>query len=158
MTDYRDHHATIFVTPEAAGPVEAARQEWDPVMARQIAAHVTLAYLQEAPIVDLLVERLAIAAATTEPFRLRLGAFAYFGAPEKGVCIDAEDIDGGYRKIREELLRPPFHPAAFQPHVTVVHPRTSERGRDFWDNGRYQRQDQTFTTEELGGDHLMQEA
>ncbi|HUG38527.1 MAG TPA: hypothetical protein VML54_16330, partial [Candidatus Limnocylindrales bacterium] len=39
----RDHHATIFVAPEAASAIEAARRAWDPGMAAQIAAHVTLA-------------------------------------------------------------------------------------------------------------------
>ena len=72
MTDDRDHHATIFVPPDVARPVEAARREWDPVMAAQIAAH-----------------------------------------------------------------------------VTVVHPRTSRRGRDFWDRGRCRTPDEEFTPTEL---------
>ena len=57
MTEYRNHHATIFVAPRAAEPIEAVRRAWDPIMATQIAAHVTLAYSQEAPIIDLLVAR-----------------------------------------------------------------------------------------------------
>jgi hypothetical protein len=55
--DYLDHHATILVAWEVAGPIEAGRQDWDPGMAARIAAHVTVAYPQEAPISDLLVER-----------------------------------------------------------------------------------------------------
>jgi hypothetical protein len=55
MTDCRDHHATIFVASEAARLIEAARREWDPVVAAQLAAHITLAYPQEAPIIDLLI-------------------------------------------------------------------------------------------------------
>src|SRR5438445_11019611 len=49
MADYRDHHGTIFLPPEVAGSIEAARREWDPDMANRIAAHVTLVYPQEAP-------------------------------------------------------------------------------------------------------------
>jgi hypothetical protein len=48
MTEYRDHHAMIFVTPDAAGPLESMRREWDPDMAAVIAAHVTLVYPHEA--------------------------------------------------------------------------------------------------------------
>jgi hypothetical protein len=48
--DYLDHHATILVAWEVAGPIEAGRQDWDPGMAARIAAHVTVAYPQEAPI------------------------------------------------------------------------------------------------------------
>ena len=117
-------------------------------MAAQIAAHVTLVYPRDAPIVELLVERVRAASSTIPPFRLRLGEISCFERPERGVSIDVEDIDGGYRTIRESVLRPPLHPVAFPPHVTVVHPRTSRRGRDFWDYGRYQRRDQEFTAEE----------
>src|SRR5207237_5168975 len=39
--------ATIFLPPPVAQPVEAVRQEWDPAMADQIAAHVTVAYPSE---------------------------------------------------------------------------------------------------------------
>ena len=77
--EYRDHHATIFVAPAIVGPIEAVRREWDPAMAAQIAAHVTVAYPQEAPISDPLVERLRAASAGIPPFRLRLGHVATFG-------------------------------------------------------------------------------
>lgn len=149
MTEYRDHHATIFVAPAIAGPIEAARREWDPAMAAQIAAHVTVAYPQEAPISDLLVQRVRAASAGLPPFRLRLGHVATFERPEDGVYVTVEDIDGGYRKLREEVLRPPFHGVAFPPHVTLVHPRTSGRGRDFRDSGWSGRGDEEFMTQEV---------
>jgi 2'-5' RNA ligase len=147
--EYRDHHATIFVAPAIAGPIEAVRREWDPAMAAQIAAHVTVAYPQEAPISDLLVERVRAASAGIPPFRLRLGRVATFGSPEDGVFVTVEDMDGGYRKIREEVLRPPFHGVAFPPHVTLVHPRTSGRGRDFRDSGWSPRGDEEFMAQEV---------
>jgi len=149
MTTYRNHHATIFVAPEIAEPIEAIRQQWDPVMAAQIGAHITLAYPQEAPIVDLLVARLRIESRQTSPFRLRLGALAYFERPEDGVSIEVQDSDGDYRRLRQHLLRPPFQRIVFPLHVTLIHPRTSARGRDFWEHGRYQPHDQEFIVAEV---------
>jgi hypothetical protein len=147
--NYRNHHATIFVPLEIAEPIEAVRQEWDPLMAAQIRAHVTLAYPQEAPLADLLVARLRAASNHTAPFRLRLGALAYFERPEEGVYIEMHDIDHDYRRLRQHLLCPPFQPIAFPPHVTLIHPRTSARGRDFWNHARYQPDEQEFSVAEL---------
>ena len=133
MADLSSHHATIFVAPGAAERIEAVRRTWDPIMVTQIAAHVTLVYPREAPMVDLLVERVHAASAVTAPFRLRLGGVAYFGRPEDGIYVEVADIDGGFRKLRESVLHPPFDPIEFPPHVTLIHPRTSSRGRAFWD-------------------------
>jgi hypothetical protein len=149
MADYRDHHATIFVAPEVAGPIEAARQDWDPDMAARIAAHVTVAYPHEAPVSDLLVERVREASKNVRPFRLRLGSIGCFEDPEGGVYVNVEDLDGGYRKMRDEVLRPPFHGIAYPLHVTLIHPQTSRRGREFWDSGSYQRRGQDFTVGEV---------
>jgi len=118
-------------------------------MAAQVAAHVTLVYPREAPNVDLLVERVRAASAAIPRFRLRLGGIACFERPEAGVYIEVEDVDGGYREMREQVLRPPFHPIEIPPHVTVIHPRTSRRGREFWDNGRYEGREQEFTAGEV---------
>jgi hypothetical protein len=149
MTSLRDHHATIFVAPEVATFIEAARRAWDPDMADQIAAHVTVVYPREAPGADLLVERVRAACSAFPPFRLRLGALACFERPEGGVYLSVEDVDGGYRTLRTEVLRPPFQPGAIPPHVTLVHPRTSSRGREFWDRGRYQTREREFTAREV---------
>jgi 2'-5' RNA ligase len=149
MNSYRNHHATIFVAPEIAEPIEAIRQQWDPVMANQIAAHITLIYPQEAPLVDLLVARVQAASRQTRPFRLRLGALAYFERPQDGVYIEVEDVDGDYHRLREQVLRPPFQPITFPPHVTLIHPRTSPHGCDFWDHARYQQYDQEFHVTEI---------
>ncbi len=83
------HHATIFLPPDVAGPIEEARRRWDPVMAAQIAAHVTLAYPREAPSRDL------------------------------------------------------------PPHVTIVHPRTSTRGRECWESGTFELRECEFTVEDV---------
>ena len=149
MGHYRDHHATIFVAPGVAGPIEATRRRWDPHMATQIAAHVTLADPHEAPILDLLFQRVRESSRRCRPFRLRLGGLACFDRPEDGVYVTVEDPDGGYRKLRDELLRPPFQGIARSPHVTLVHPRTSSRGRELWDRGVYEEQGPEFTAEEV---------
>jgi 2'-5' RNA ligase len=149
MPGYHNHHATIFVPPAVAEPIEAVRRAWDPVMAAQIAAHVTLAYPQEAPLADLLVERVRTASAETAAFRLRLGEPAYFGCPEDGVYVEVEDVDGEHRRMRERVLRPPFRPIGFPPHVTLIHPRTSARGRTFWEQCQYQSRDREFTVAEV---------
>jgi len=127
----------------------ADRRERDPMMAARIGAHITVVYPEEAPDVDLLVERVRAARPTVPPFRLRLGGTACFERAKSGVYLDVDDLDGGYRKLREDVLRPPFHPVAFPPHVTIVHPRTSPRGRDFWDTGGYRREAQEFTAAEV---------
>jgi GNAT superfamily N-acetyltransferase len=145
----RDYHATIFVPSEAARPIEAARRAWDPDMAAQIAAHVTVAYPREAPDADLLVERARAAAAAVTPFRLGLGALACFGRPEDGVYVAVEDADGGVGRLRDALLGPPFHRGDLTPHVTLVHPRTSRRGRELWEGRAYEPRPCEFTAREL---------
>ena len=127
MTDLRDVHATIFVAQAIAGPIEAARRDWDPLMAARIAAHVTLVYPEEAPNCDLLLDRIRGACSITPPFRLRLGELRPFEGRDRGVYVSVDDIDGGFHTMREQVLRPPFSRLAFRPHVTVMHPRTSRR-------------------------------
>jgi hypothetical protein len=43
------HHATAFLGPPADHAVAELRRTWDPEMARQIAAHVTLIYPEAIP-------------------------------------------------------------------------------------------------------------
>jgi GNAT superfamily N-acetyltransferase len=142
-------HATIFLPPGVAGPVEAARRRWDPDMAAQIAAHVTLVYPHEVPSPDRLVERVRTAAAAVAPFRLRLGGLACLEHPENGVYLAVEDVDGGYRALRDAVLGPPFRPAVVPPHVTLVHPRTSRRGRELWDSGADRHHEGEFTADQV---------
>jgi GNAT superfamily N-acetyltransferase len=134
-TDLRDHHVTIFLPAEIAGPIEAVRRRWDPAMAAQIAAHVTLVYPREAPAAGLLVERLRQASPATPPFRLRLGDLGHDGGPD-GAYLRVEDLDGGYAALRGRVLGPPFQPEAFPAHLTLLHPRTSRQAREFRDARR----------------------
>jgi 2'-5' RNA ligase len=148
MPPHREHHVTLFLPREVAEPIEAMRREWDPVMAAQIAAHVTVVYPEEAPLGDLLVERLRAASPATLPFRLRLAGVGCFQAPEGGVYVGVEHLDGGYRELRDSVLRPPFRASAFAPPITLVHPRTSPRGRELWERGPHPPQDLVFTATE----------
>jgi 2'-5' RNA ligase len=135
VTEVRDHHATILLAGAAVERIEAVRRRWDPVMAAQIEAHVTLVYPREAPDVGLLLERLADACAGTRPFALRLGELGCFGRPEGGVYVGVEDPDGACGRLRAAVLRSPFQSVSFPLHVTLVHPRTSPRGRELWERG-----------------------
>jgi 2'-5' RNA ligase len=119
-------------------------------MAAQIAAHTTLVYPHEAPSADLLIERLGDAASVTPPFRLRLRrGELHHSANHDAVWVPLEDVDGGHAALRERLLRPPFRPAGFPPHVTLVHPRTSSRGRELWTADRDWHHEAEFVIREV---------
>src|SRR5262249_29507617 len=135
--------------PDVVGPIEAARRQWDPVMAAQIAAHVTLAYPREAPRRDLLVERLREVSRGGAPFKLRLGRLRYRDRPAAGVHVEGADLDGGHARMRLAVLRPPFRLYAHPPHVTIVHPRTSARGRECWESGAFEPGAAEFTVEHV---------
>ncbi len=51
--------------------------------------------------------------------------------------------------MREALLRPPFLATTYPPHVTIVHPRTSDRGRECWESGPYRPDESVFTVAEV---------
>jgi 2'-5' RNA ligase len=123
-------HATAFVDSAVASALEALRAEWDPAMAEQIAAHVTIAYPAEVPALAELVERLRFAADVIRPFRLRLGAVTYFG-PDDGVAVDVDDVDGGWVLAREVVVGS-SQAVDIRPHVTIVHPRTTNRAPEAW--------------------------
>jgi 2'-5' RNA ligase superfamily len=125
-------HATAFLDARHSGPVERLRTYWDPAMSRQIAAHVTLIYPEEVPAgADL--EQLAVAGAgATAAFTIALGPVFYVSSPANGVFFRVRDLDGGISKFRTAAV-PPSHMIDFPPHVTIVHPSTSDRGRQAWD-------------------------
>ena len=114
------------------GPVEDLRARWDPVMARQIAAHVTLIYPEEIPASTDLGQLAVTAAASTAPFTIALGPAFHVGSPADGVFFHVHDLDGGIGLFRATAV-PPDRMIDFPPHVTIVHPRTSDRGHQAWD-------------------------
>jgi 8-oxo-dGTP diphosphatase len=124
-------HATVLLGAGAEA-VDALRQKWDPAMAGQIAPHVTVAYPSEADGIDDLLNRASSAAQQVAPFRLRFGRLAHAGSREAWVFFEVEDVDGGWSQLRRLIVRPDRLRADVSPHVTVVHPRTTNRGDAAW--------------------------
>lgn len=124
----------MFVPPSVSEQIELARGRWDPVMASQIAAHVTVVYPVECPDAAMLSERLTRACRRISPFELRIqGGLGCFGGPDKGVFLPVADVDGGWAALRASILQSPCAPLGdLAPHITLVHPRTSSRGADLW--------------------------
>jgi hypothetical protein len=131
MNTLTRHHVTAFVDPVVSEPVEQLRHRWDPQMARQITAHVTVIYPEEIADPATLQERAAAAAATTPPFDLQTGPAFYHGSPSSGVFLQVGDLDGGLRAFRTAVV-PPGNAISFPPHITIVHPRTSALGEQAW--------------------------
>ena len=111
--------------------MEELRSKWDPRMARQIAAHITLIYPEEIPDPTELDEVAEIAVASTRPFNIVLGPAFYVGSPADGVFFRVHDIDGCIGSFRARTV-PPARAIDFPPHVTIVHPRTSCLGKQAW--------------------------
>jgi hypothetical protein len=133
------HQVTAFLPEPVAGLVDEVRSVWDPELARRIAAHVTLVH--DASPLALTIERLRRAAVDVAAFRLELGAATRWEADESGIYLDVRDLDGGIRSLREHVMLPPLREPAgieYEPHVTIVHPRTvaPARRREAWDRLR----------------------
>lgn len=129
--DLLRQHATVFVDCDVSGPVEVLRIKWDPVMASQIDAHFTLIYPDEVSGAEDLERRTALAAVKTAPFLVLLGEAFYVGTPAEGVFIHVHDEGGAIGEFRS-LVNPPGRVVDFPPHVTIVHPRSSDRGEEAW--------------------------
>jgi hypothetical protein len=79
------HHATAFLSPRSSQKVEELRRTWDPAMAQQIAAHITLIYPEEIADPAELIVQATRAAASTAPFSITVGAPIHAGHPADGV-------------------------------------------------------------------------
>lgn len=131
MSTLTRHHVTAFVDPVVSEPVEQLRHRWDPQMASQITAHVTVIYPEEITDPATLHERAAAVAAITSPFDLQTGPAFYRGSPSSGVFLHVHDLDGGFRAFRTAAVSP-SSAISFPPHITIVHPRTSAQGEQAW--------------------------
>jgi 2'-5' RNA ligase len=141
-------HATLFLDRSVAAPIEVLRERWDPVMAFQIPAHVTVTYPSEVASLDELIQRVADAADKIGRFRLQLGKVRCFGRPEDGVFVEVADLHGGWRALRDAICRSAGQPGV-EPHVTIVHPRTSDQGTSAWEELNGQRFDGEMTAAEV---------
>jgi 8-oxo-dGTP diphosphatase len=122
-------HVGLFITGPLAERIGALRWEWDPALASQIAAHVTVAYPSEVPDLDELLRRARQAGSLSPPVRLELVQPMIHDRPEDGVFLNVRDSDGAWRKLRRSITGADT-PA--EPHLTLVHPRTSNRGPAAW--------------------------
>lgn len=125
-------HATLFLEPAAARPIEALRRRWDPANASQIAAHVTVAYPQETGSLQALVDRLRTACGAVEPFELRVGGPAVERGAHWWVHAEVTDPSGGWRRLRDLMVPTVRQLRGLAPHVTIVHPRHSNLGQRAW--------------------------
>jgi hypothetical protein len=125
------HHATAFLGLPADHAVEELRRTWDPEMAKQIAAHVTLIYPEEIPGPAQLAASAGHAAARTAPFAITLGALFHDGSPASGVFLHVGDPANGISRFRSAASLA-AQGIDFPPHVALVHPRTSRRGPQAW--------------------------
>jgi hypothetical protein len=91
-----------------------------------------VAYPSEADGIDDLLNRASSAAQQVALFRLRFGRLAQAGSREAWVFFEVEDVDGGWSQLRRLIVRPDRLRADVSPHVTVVHPRTTNRGDAAW--------------------------
>lgn len=127
--ELRSPHATVFLDPVAAD-VEPVRRQWDPLMASLIAAHVTVAYPNEVSDLTEMSARAQAAVRRQARFTLELGAVQADGDPPRGVFLDVHDLDGGLMRVRRAIAGRDC--AAIPPHVTLVHPRTSDLAAAAW--------------------------
>jgi 8-oxo-dGTP diphosphatase len=124
-------HATVFIEGEARDEVDSLRARWDPAMARQIGPHVTVAYPNEVPSLDEMSARVEAAANAAQPFRLRLWEVRRFAQPDDGLYLAIDDVTGGWDTLREAIVGRGEAPTA-EPHLTLVHPRTSGMTERAW--------------------------
>lgn len=121
MSDVR-RHLTIVIDPLLVPDVAALRHRWDPVMAAGVPPHVTVAYPDEHSDLS--------AAGASAPFRLELGEVVAEDEGAGGVFVEVRDVDGGWTALRERVVRSGRQ--RVRPHITIVHPRTSDRGAEAW--------------------------
>lgn len=124
----------MFVFDESAmAELASLRHRFDPVMAAGVPPHTTVAYPEEFTDLDLLIERAKDITATTDPFTMHGTRFVTDGDQgQGGVFLELADPSGSWQHLRHHLLAPPFTPLDVRPHLTMVHPRTSDRGTEAW--------------------------
>lgn len=136
-------HATIFLGDSEAD-IEQLRRHWDPIMAAQIGAHVSLTYPKETPHLGDLDARVRAAVRAAAPFDLELGAVVHDGDPKNGVFVQIHDPGGSWRELRASIAGSAADPL-IEPHVTLVHPRTSGLGPRCWSELHDQQLQSTIT-------------
>lgn len=124
----RRRHLQFILAGPVADQIEVLRQRWDPVMAARSPAHISLAYPEEYDDETLLMSRAARAANHTSRFTVTLGKVSGEQEGRGGVWFSVTDLARTWSTLRAAILSTPFRMLPIEPHVTVVHPRTSRRG------------------------------
>lgn len=127
----RRHLMFVFEEDELS-EIADMRRRWDPIMARGVPPHVTLAYPEEFDDQELLLERARVAGTAIGPFSLVCGEVVACDGGANGVFLAVEDASGSWNELRKSLLSTPFSRFDVLPHLTIVHPRTSDRGAAAW--------------------------
>jgi len=122
------HHLTVVV-PDGPirAPIEALRTQWDPVMAAGVPAHVSVVYPEEITDEVLLLERATAATVGLRSFPLDIRGVVS-AEESRGVFLGVTDRTGVLADLKARLVAPPFVSSGYPLHVTIVHPRTSDRG------------------------------
>jgi 8-oxo-dGTP diphosphatase len=124
-------HITLFLPDSVAHSIEELRRVWDPAMASQIGAHVTVAYPDEMVGLEEVRRLVGICGQVVPPFRLRLGSVYRHGLGSAAtVGVEVDDADG-WRQLRARVVSGHAE-RDVSPHVTIVHPRTTNRSDAAW--------------------------
>jgi len=99
-------------------------------MAARAPAHISLVYPEEHDDESLLLTRTMEAASRTTRFTLTLGAISTENGGVGGVRYLVTDAFNTWSTLRAQILSAPFRMLPVEPHVTIVHPRTSNRGTE----------------------------
>jgi 8-oxo-dGTP pyrophosphatase MutT (NUDIX family) len=121
-------HLQFILTGPIADQIELLRRHWDSAMAARAPAHISLVYPEEYHDAMLLIARAADAVRHTAPFTVTLGALGGENGGQGGVWYAVLDESKTWSALRSEILSAPFAALAVDPHVTIVHPRTSNLG------------------------------
>jgi 2'-5' RNA ligase len=126
------HQVTAFLPPPISEQVDEIRRQWDPEMAHRIAAHITLVH---EPRNDQSFRRGLDLIANGRQLEVRLTDAHCWGTPEGGIYLAVEDIRGDIDRVRRALQAVEQPDVLYEPHLTLVHPRTATptRLRDAWD-------------------------
>ena len=124
----RRRHLQFLLVGPVADQIDVFRKRWDPVMAARALPHISLVYPEEYDDEALLVSRTAEAARHVRPFTVTLGEASGENGGQGGVWYAITDRSGTWNTLRAAILSTPFRMLSIEPHVTVVHPRTSGRG------------------------------
>ena len=123
-------HLQFILAGSGVEQLEALRRRWDPVMAARAPAHVTLVYPEEFDDKRVLLARTLDAANVTPAFSVTLRSVGSEREGDGGVWFLVEDSSGLWSSLRAKIVSPSRRMLRAEPHVTIVHPRTSTQGRN----------------------------